>query len=1006
MRNTNRPPRNITKTRIHPIFGFLSCWALGAMLALSTQTSVRAAGPLVTSVTPILTLEHVRVAFSESVDPASATNLANYSFTAGSVTLNRATLISTNVVELFTSDQTPGSTNTLQIGGVLDLSSVSMTTTQLDFTTPALTVSPLRYDAGTTTTQPAGPSSPASALGGYWVAATIAAGQTVGPVTNDNSTGLNAWNINDNATAAGTPNYTMNIDTNSGNFGATNGWRIVQCSRVVTNYANTLTDYWLLYCQKTNRFGIAWGVNAATNLYMAVQGGSTYILTNANWSSYHTNMMVYNPTNKLASIYFDGQLVVDNYAGQGQPGVGSYLIFGNAQGAAAGSMNYNLVQLDVVGATQPVVLLNPASITNAVGQQATFTAAFTPFVNSYQWLSNGVVIAGATTTNYTTGLLTGGASGAQYICRALSALGNVQTTPATLTVTDTGPLVTSVTPILTLEHVRVAFSTAVDPASATNLANYSFTAGPVTLNRATLISNSVVELFTSDQTPGSAHTLQISGIFANGGATMMTTTNFSFTTPNLTISPLRYDAGTTVTQTNGPSSPASALGGYWVAAATGAGQAVGPVANDNSTGLNAWNIDDNNVVNGGPNPNYTMNIDPNSNAGATNGWRIVQCSRVVTNYANNLTDYWILYDLKTVRFGIAWGVNAATNLYMTAVGGSTYTLTSDAFSYHTNMMVYNPTTKLASIYFDGRLIVDNYAGSAVAGNYLIFGNGQTAAKGSMNYNLVQLDVVGATQPVVLLNPASTTIGVGQKATFTAAFTPFVNSYQWLSNGVVIAGATTTNYTTGFVTASANGAQYSLRALSALGNVETTAAVLVATNQSPVANIVTNNVTSGETWKIAISVLKTAAGWSDPDGDTVTFNSVNSPSANGTNVTSDSSYIYYNGPVTSEDHFTYTITDGTLTGTGTVYLKAVAATAASIQNPTLDGSGHPTFSGNGISGYTYGVESAPSITGPWIEAGTVTSDSNGKWSFTDTNRTNPSTIFYRLYYPDNPSNPPQ
>src|ERR1017187_5120852 len=681
------PPRNIMKTRIHPIYGFLSCWALGAMLALSTQTSVRAAGPLVNSVTPILTLEHVRVAFSVSVDPASATNLANYSFTAGSVAINSATLITNNVVELFTSDQTPGSTNTLQIGGVLDLSSVSMTTTQLNFTTPALTVSPLRYDAGNTTTQPSGPSSPASAQGGYWAAAPTATGQTVGPVANDNSTGLNAWNIDDNSTAAGTPNYTMNIDPASINFGAANGWRIVQCSRVVTNYANNLTDYWLLYDQKTNRFGIAWGVNASNSLFMTVQGGSTYTLT-TNWSSYHTNMMVYNPATLKASIYFDGQLIVDNYAGQAV--AGNYLIFGNGQATAAGSMNYNLVQLDVVGATQPVVLLNPASTNLAAGKPATFTAAFTPFVNSYQWLSNGVVIAGATATNYTTGLLTGGASGALYSLRALSALGNVQTTPATVTVTDTTPLVTSVTPILTLEHVRVAFSSfAVDPASATNLANYSFTAGSVTLNRATLMSNNVVELFTSDQTPGSAHTLQISGIFANGGATMMTTTQLNFTTPNLTVSLVRYDAGNTTTQPAGPVDPTNTAAGYWVEQLPNiVGLAVGPVANDNSTGLNAWNINDTTTASG--TPNYTMNLEPRSvNFGATNGWRIVQCSRLVTNYANTLTDYYLLYDQAGVRYALSWGVNGvnSTNLYMTVLGGSTYNLTTNWSVYHTNMMV-------------------------------------------------------------------------------------------------------------------------------------------------------------------------------------------------------------------------------------------------------------------------------------------------------------------------------
>jgi autotransporter-associated beta strand protein len=183
--------------------------------------------------------------------------------------------------------------------------------------------------------------------------------------------------------------------------------------------------------------------------------------------------------------------------------------------------------------------------------------------------------------------------------------------------------------------------------------------------------------------------------------------------------------------------------------------------------------------------------------------------------------------------------------------------------------------------------------------------------------------------------------------------------------------------------------------------------LVVTNRAPVvANIVTNNVTTGLAWKIAISDLKTAAGWSDPDGDTVTLSGVTSPSANGTNVTSDGTFIYYNGPVTAEDHFTYTVTDRTLTASGTVYLEAVAGTAASIQNPTINGSGHPTFSGSGIPGYIYGVESATSLSGPWVNAGTVTAGANGSWSFTDASQSFPTTIFYRLYYPYSAGNPPQ
>jgi len=184
--------------------------------------------------------------------------------------------------------------------------------------------------------------------------------------------------------------------------------------------------------------------------------------------------------------------------------------------------------------------------------------------------------------------------------------------------------------------------------------------------------------------------------------------------------------------------------------------------------------------------------------------------------------------------------------------------------------------------------------------------------------------------------------------------------------------------------------------------------LVVPNTAPVvANIVTNDVGTGLSWKIAISDLKTAAVWSDSDGDAVTFSSVASLSAHGTNVTSDGTFIYYNGAVTAEDHFTYTAADPYgATAVGTVYLEAVAGVGGSIQNATLDFNGHPTFSGSGISGYTYGVESAASLSGPWINAGTVTAGGNGSWSFTDANQTSPGTIFYRLYYPYSAGNPPQ
>ena len=401
-----------------------------------------------------------------------------------------------------------------------------------------------------------------------------------------------------------------------------------------------------------------------------------------------------------------------------------------------------------------------------------------------------------------------------------------------LAVDDTnGPLVQTVQPILTLQHVRVVFSEPVDPASATNLANYSFPVGPLTLQAATLLAPSVVELFTSDQAPSSAHTLQISGVLGQSGISMVST-QLSYTAPALTISPLRYDAGTTVTQPSGPVDPTNSAAGYWTRNLPAiVGVSVSPVFDDNGTGLNAWKITDSSTVSG--TPNYTMAVGQaaSMNLAASNGWRIVTRNRLVTEYGSTATDQYLLYYNPGVRYGIAWGVDAGLNLYMGVQGGANYTLTSDAFSYHTNMMVYNPATKSVSVYFDGRLIVDNYTGQVLAGSGFTFGNANSAAKGEMNYNLVQLDVVGATQPVVTLNPNSSTNAVGQTVTFTAGFTPFVNAFQWFSNSVLIAGATATSYTTPIIGLGYSGSQYSARALSALGNVDTTAATLTVTDQT-------------------------------------------------------------------------------------------------------------------------------------------------------------------------------
>ncbi|HEV2454450.1 MAG TPA: autotransporter-associated beta strand repeat-containing protein, partial [Verrucomicrobiae bacterium] len=103
---------------------------------------------------------------------------------------------------------------------------------------------------------------------------------------------------------------------------------------------------------------------------------------------------------------------------------------------------------------------------------------------------------------------------------------------------------------------------------------------------------------------------------------------------------------------------------------------------------------------------------------------------------------------------------------------------------------------------------------------------------------------------------------------------------------------------------------------------------ITTNRPPqIANVVTNTLYYGLTWQIAITNLAALAGWSDPNGETVGFSGVEPYSANGTNVTTDGTNIYYQGALTSNDYFTYTITDATLSAVGVVQLAVMVPTAA-------------------------------------------------------------------------------
>ena len=87
----------------------------------------------------------------------------------------------------------------------------------------------------------------------------------------------------------------------------------------------------------------------------------------------------------------------------------------------------------------PVIVSGPQSLSIVEGQTATLavTAAGAATL-TYQWKRNGVDIAGATSSSYTTPALSVGDSGTRYSVTVTNPLGSVTSPEATITVTPVG----------------------------------------------------------------------------------------------------------------------------------------------------------------------------------------------------------------------------------------------------------------------------------------------------------------------------------------------------------------------------------------------------------------------------------------------------------------------------------------------------------------------------------------------------------------------------------------
>ncbi|MFA5344628.1 MAG: hypothetical protein WC381_11795, partial [Kiritimatiellia bacterium] len=458
----------------------------------------------------------------------------------------------------------------------------------------------------------------------------------------------------------------------------------------------------------------------------------------------------------------------------------------------------------------PVIEEQPENRSALAGQKATFSVVASgtePL--AYQWRKNGVNIAGATASSYTTPVTVFGDNGAVYSVVISNAFGGVTSASATLTVNLTPAIVTQPANKTVTAGQTAAFSVT---ASGTAPLTYQWRKNGTAISGATAANYTTPVTVYGDN--GAAYSVVVSNAF--GGVTSASAT--------LTVN----SAPMIVTQ---PTNKIVTAGQAAVFGVTATGTA--PLAYQ-------WRKNGTNIT-GATASIYT-------NMATVYGDNGTVYSVVVTNALGSVTSANATLTVTSVPMITTQPVNQTV-----AVGQTT------AFS-----VTASGTTPLA---YQWRKNGTNIAG-ATAASYTtpvtVYGdNGATYsvvvtnALGSVTSASATLTITSV--PMITAQPANKTVTSGQTAAFSVTVvgtTPL--AYQWRKNGTNIAGATAASYTTPVTVYGDNGAVYSVVVTNALGSV-TSANATLTVNSVPMITVQPANqtVAVGQTAAFGVTATGTA-----------------------------------------------------------------------------------------------------------------------------------------------------
>jgi len=159
---------------------------------------------------------------------------------------------------------------------------------------------------------------------------------------------------------------------------------------------------------------------------------------------------------------------------------------------------------------------------------------------------------------------------------------------------------------------------------------------------------------------------------------------------------------------------------------------------------NAWQINDN-LESGGSLLTYIANLSPTQVTAATNsGWRYAVTSRLLTDYGDNGSMYFIFGD-GTRRYGLAWDLNGAGELTASLLGGPTITLVADpvaSTNYHIHQLTYEPVNGQVIYEVDGQPVASSGGQITTAqADTIVWGGASSAGRSQLNLHRAEFEIL-------------------------------------------------------------------------------------------------------------------------------------------------------------------------------------------------------------------------------------------------------------------------